>query len=118
MTARTPLVLTLEEQSHQWCKMMSGTIIRVRRERRWSQRQLGAKVGLTQSQISVLESDPDSMHVGRLYGTLRALGIDLVMQPLAAADMPLVRRRRTDATRPAPGASAANDQTGALDPAA
>jgi transcriptional regulator with XRE-family HTH domain len=117
MTARKPLTLTLEEQSHQWCQLMAGTIIRARRERRWSQRQLGAKVGLSQSQISVLESDPDAMHVGRLYGTLRALGIDLVMQPLSPADAQLVRRRRSDrlAVRET---SAANDQTGALGPAA
>ena len=111
MTARKPLVTTLEEESHHWCQMMAGAIIRVRRERGWSQRKLGTKVGLTQKQISVLESDPDAMHVGRLYGTLRALGIELVMQPVSAADLPLFRRTGADS-------NAANDKCKSLEPAA
>lgn len=112
MTARTKLMSTLEEESRQWCHLLAGTIIRVRKERGLSQRKLGGKVGLSQSAISLLESDPDSAHVGRLYGTLRALGLDLVVQPLAHADLPLVRRRRSDR-------AAANDKLAPLlDPAA
>lgn len=92
MNIRTPLPMTLEQESRQWCRRVSGTIIRVRRARRWSQRQLGAEVGLTQRQVSQLETDPDSLHIGRLYGTLRALGLQLVLQPMDA-DMGRQRRR-------------------------
>ena len=109
MSARQPLLLSYEEESHQWCRLIAGTIIRVRKERRWSQGKLGAKVGLTQKQISVLESDPDAMHIGRLYGVLLALGLSLVLQPSMAGDMALQRRRRTDR-------NAANDKV--LEPAA
>jgi transcriptional regulator with XRE-family HTH domain len=92
MTARTPLTLTLEQESHQWCQSVSGTIIRVRRERGWSQTRLGAEVGLTQRQISQLETDPDYalFHVGRVYGTLRALGLQLAV---VEADKGSPRRR-------------------------
>lgn len=112
MTARTKLMSSMEEESRQWCHLLAGTIIRMRKERGWSQRKLGSKVGLTQSAISLLESDPDAAHVCRLYGTLRALGLDLVVQPLTAGDVPLVRRRRSDRN------AAANDKCKALDPAA
>jgi transcriptional regulator with XRE-family HTH domain len=94
MTARKPLLPELEAKSHQWCRQIAGTIIRVRGERGWSQRELGEQIGLTQSQVSALESHPDALHIKRLYGTLHALGLELVVQPLAAGRN---SRRRSEA---------------------
>jgi transcriptional regulator with XRE-family HTH domain len=82
MTVRTPLTLTLEQESHQWCQRVSGTIIRLRHERRWSQRRLGIEVGLSQRQVAQLEANPDAQYIGRLVGTLHALGLQLLVQPI------------------------------------
>lgn len=79
---RRPLVAALEKESAQWCQQLAGIMIRTRRELGLTQQALAQQVGLTQRQISGLESDPDMVHLRRLYGTLRALGLVLVVQAL------------------------------------
>lgn len=58
-----------------------GLVIRaVRRSAKLSQKQLAAKLGLSQNRVSELETDPGSMRVDQLLGVLSALGLELQVQ--------------------------------------
>lgn len=58
-----------------------GPILRsIRAERGLTQREAGAKVGLKQSTISAIESDPARTSVDSLYKLLSALGLELVIR--------------------------------------
>lgn len=52
-----------------------------RRSAKLSQKQLAAKLGLSQNRLSELETDPGSMRVDQLLAFLHALGLELQVQP-------------------------------------
>ena len=58
-----------------------GPILRsLRVERRLTQRDAGAKVGLKQSTVSTIESDSARTSVDTLYKLLSALGLEIVIR--------------------------------------
>lgn len=58
-----------------------GLILRaVRKSAKLSQKQLAAKLGLSQNRLSELETDPGSMRVDQLLAVLSALGLELQVQ--------------------------------------
>jgi len=56
-----------------------------RRDRRITQADLGAKVGLPQNAISEIESSPDRSSLARVFKLLAALDLDLVVRPRQVA---------------------------------
>lgn len=77
-----------------------GLVLRAaRKSAKLSQKQLAAKLGLSQNRLSELETDPGSMRVDQLLALLSALGLELQVQtrggsPVAggevSADLPTV----------------------------
>ena len=58
-----------------------GLVLRaVRKSAKLSQKQLAAKLGLSQNRMSELETDPGSMRVDQLLAVLSALGLELQVQ--------------------------------------
>lgn len=59
-----------------------GLIIRAaRKAARLTQKELAAKLGLSQNRLSELETDPGSMRVDQLLSVVAALGLELQVQP-------------------------------------
>lgn len=52
-----------------------------RRERKITQADLGAKVGLPQNAVSEIEASPDRTSLARVFKLLAALDLDLVVRP-------------------------------------
>lgn len=52
-----------------------------RRERKITQADLGAKVGLPQNAVSEIEASPDRSSLARVFKLLAALDLDLVVRP-------------------------------------
>jgi len=79
-----------------------GQVLRAARKgAKLSQKQLAAKLGLSQNRVSELETDPGSMRVDQLLAILSALDLELQVQtrggPATAGDgggmgQPAVRR--------------------------
>jgi HTH-type transcriptional regulator / antitoxin HipB len=58
-----------------------GLVLRaMRKSAKLSQKQLAAKIGLSQNRMSELETDPGSMRVDQLLAALSALGLELQVQ--------------------------------------
>lgn len=57
-----------------------------RRDRKLTQAEVGAKVGLKQNAISEIESSPDRSSVARIFKLLAALDLDLVVRPREQPD--------------------------------
>lgn len=58
-----------------------GLVLRaVRKSTKLTQKQLAAKLGLSQNRVSELETDPGSMRVDQLLAVLSALGLELQVQ--------------------------------------
>ena len=58
-----------------------GLVLRsARKSANLSQKQLAAKLGLSQNRLSELETDPGSMRVDQLLAALAALGLELQVQ--------------------------------------
>jgi HTH-type transcriptional regulator/antitoxin HipB len=58
-----------------------GLVLRaIRKSAGLSQKQLAAKLGLSQNRVSELETDPGSMRVDQLLAVLSALGLELQVQ--------------------------------------
>lgn len=58
-----------------------GLVLRaVRKSAKLSQKQLAAKLGMSQNRLSELETDPGSMRVDQLLAVLSALGLELQVQ--------------------------------------
>lgn len=58
-----------------------GEILRRRRKaRRIPQRELATKLGISQSRLSTLESDPTALTLDRLLVLAKLLGLELVLQ--------------------------------------
>ena len=58
-----------------------GLVLRaLRKSAKLSQKQLAAKLGLSQNRMSELETDPGSMRVDQLLAVLSALGLELQVQ--------------------------------------
>lgn len=63
-----------------------GALLRgYRRASRLTQRQLAARVGWTQKAISLAETRPAAMSVGRLFQLLNALGVELTLTERSSA---------------------------------
>ena len=63
-----------------------GEVIRGRRKAcGWSQAELAAKVGISQSRLSILESDPAGLTLDRLLVLASVLGLEIVVQDRAPA---------------------------------
>ncbi len=56
-----------------------------RKDRRLTQRQIGAKTGLPQPSISQMEADPGPMALARLLKVLSALDLELVVREKKAS---------------------------------
>lgn len=66
----------------------------VRKSAKLSQKQLAAKLGLSQNRVSELETDPGSMRVDQLLAVISVLGLELQVQtrggkPLAGNEVRL-----------------------------
>ncbi len=58
-----------------------GLVLRAeRKSAQLSQKQLAAKLGLSQNRVSELETDPGSMRVDQLFAVLSVLGLELQVQ--------------------------------------
>jgi HTH-type transcriptional regulator/antitoxin HipB len=58
-----------------------GAIVRARRKaRRISQAEIAATLGVSQSRVSTLESDPSGLPLDRLILLAKLLGLELVLQ--------------------------------------
>ncbi|WP_337955929.1 helix-turn-helix domain-containing protein [Curvibacter lanceolatus] len=58
-----------------------GLVLRaVRKSAKMSQKQLAAKLGLSQNRVSELETDPGSMRVDQLLAVISVLGLELQVQ--------------------------------------
>jgi len=58
-----------------------GLVLRaVRKSAKLSQKELAAKLGLSQSRMSELETDPGTIRVDQLLAVLAALGLELQVQ--------------------------------------
>lgn len=106
---RKVLAAPYEEESHAWCVRMVGIVIRTRKEKGWSQEQLGAMLGMSQSAVALMERNPDSAYAMKLNAALNALGLEVGVQQRGHAKR--VRRERE-------AKKAANDGIGKLKPAA
>ena len=62
-----------------------GAIFRARRrQRKLSQREAAAKLGISQARLSVLESDPGGLTLDRLIALANALGLEIVVRDATA----------------------------------
>lgn len=59
-----------------------------RKERNLTQAELGAKLGVAQTVVSLLEKDPQRASLARVFKLLSALELDLVVRPRGAASKP------------------------------
>jgi HTH-type transcriptional regulator/antitoxin HipB len=67
-----------------------GEIIRRRRKSRgMPQRELAAKLGISQGRLSALESDPTNLSLSRLIAIANLLGLELVLKD--RGDTPVTR---------------------------
>lgn len=58
-----------------------GLVLRAaRKSAKLSQKQLAAKLGLSQNRVSELETDPGSMRVDQLLAVISVLGLELQVQ--------------------------------------
>jgi HTH-type transcriptional regulator/antitoxin HipB len=63
-----------------------GLVLRAaRKSAKLNQKQLAAKLGLSQSRVSELETDPASMRVDQLLAVLAVLGLELQVQTRGGA---------------------------------
>ncbi|MEK8025953.1 helix-turn-helix domain-containing protein [Pseudaquabacterium rugosum] len=59
-----------------------GQVLRAtRKAAKLSQKDLAARLGLSQNRLSELETDPGTMRVDQLLAVLAALGMELQVQP-------------------------------------
>jgi HTH-type transcriptional regulator/antitoxin HipB len=66
-----------------------GLVLRAeRKSAKLSQKELAAKLGLSQNRVSELETDPGSMRVDQLFAILSALGLELQVQTRGGEDKP------------------------------
>ncbi len=64
-----------------------GAILRgFRRERKLTQRAVGANAGLAQNAVSQIETNPGPASLARIARVLAALNLELVVRPRKAAD--------------------------------
>jgi len=54
---------------------------KLRRDKGWSQAELGSKIGLSQARISVIESKPESVSIDQMLTVLMALGYEINVAP-------------------------------------
>ncbi len=63
---------------------LSSQLRALRRAQGLSQLQLGAMVGVGQTRIARIESDPTAISVEQFLGILSALGVQMVLRPTGA----------------------------------
>lgn len=76
-----------------------AAIVKARRERGWTQRELAAKVHLPQAHISAIETGKVAPRYDTVLELVRVLGLDLLVVPRAL--VPLVQSLIRDSERPA-----------------
>jgi HTH-type transcriptional regulator/antitoxin HipB len=59
-----------------------------RKQRRLTQSQAGAKVGLAQNVVSAMEKDPQRAGLARVFKLLAALDLELVVRPRGRSSRP------------------------------
>ena len=68
-----------------------------RKQRGLTQRELGARVGLLQKAVSMLETDPSHTSVERLFKLLSALELQIVLRDKRHESTQIQARRKTKA---------------------
>ena len=68
-----------------------------RKQRGLTQRELGARVGLLQKAVSMLETDPSRTSVERLFKLLSALELQIVLRDKRAESTQIQARGKTKA---------------------
>lgn len=58
----------------------------LRRARKMTQRDLAARIGVTQARVAAIEANPAVVSVGQLMTILAALGVDIVLRPRSSKD--------------------------------
>ena len=75
------------------CAALGSEIVRVRRERRWTQAELAERVGAALGTIRAVERGAPSVTLGVAVEAATVLGIDLLGGPVAAAARAADNRR-------------------------
>lgn len=57
-----------------------------RRDKHWTQAEVGDRAGLRQPSISSIESDPGPVSLSRIFAVLSALDLELVVRPRGPSD--------------------------------
>lgn len=58
----------------------------LRRARKMTQRDLAARLGVTQARIAAIEANPAAVSCGQLMAILAALGVDIALRPRPTKD--------------------------------
>jgi HTH-type transcriptional regulator / antitoxin HipB len=58
----------------------------LRRARKMTQRDLAARLGVTQARIAAIEANPAAVSIGQLMTILAALGVDIALRPRPTRD--------------------------------
>lgn len=58
----------------------------LRRARKMTQRDLAARIGVTQARVAAIEANPAVVSVGQLMTILAALGVDVALRPRPTGD--------------------------------
>jgi len=58
----------------------------LRRARKMTQRDLAARLGVSQARIAAIEANPAAVSVGQLMTILAALGVDIALRPRPTQD--------------------------------
>ena len=67
---------------------LSSHLRALRKARGLSQAQLGATLGVGQTRITRIERDPTAISVEQFLGILNALGVQMVLRPIAGKTTP------------------------------
>ena len=60
---------------------MGAVLQGYRKDRGWTQKDVGARVGLAQNVVSLLEKAPERAGLSRIFKLLSALDLEIVVQP-------------------------------------
>ena len=58
----------------------------LRRARKMTQRDLAARLGVTQARVAAIEANPAAVSFGQVMAILAALGVDIALRPRPATD--------------------------------
>lgn len=75
---------------------LSSHLRALRKTKGLSQQQLGRLLGVGQTRIARIESDPTSISVEQLLKLMAALGVRVVLSPLPASDAPAMQPAKAE----------------------